>query len=81
MLEIGTSGSVRGGDGNIPAYSAIFLSGGSDVTQEGGSRPKWFQGGRELQLSGIVVPGRNSVLDRLRSATSRSKLVMVLADG
>jgi len=22
MLEIGTSGSVRGGDGNIPTYSA-----------------------------------------------------------
>jgi hypothetical protein len=26
MLEIGTSGSVRGGDGNIPTYSAAFLA-------------------------------------------------------
>jgi hypothetical protein len=31
----------------------IYFSGGSDVAQEGVSRAKWLQGGKELQLSGI----------------------------
>src|SRR5258708_266781 len=31
----------------------IYFSGGRDVAQEGVSRPQWFQGGKELQLSGI----------------------------
>ena len=26
MLEIGTSGTVRGGDGNIPTYSAVDVA-------------------------------------------------------
>jgi hypothetical protein len=34
---------------DLPRYS----SGGRDVAQEGVSRPQWFQGGKELQLSGI----------------------------
>ena len=31
----------------------IYFPGGSDVAQEGVSRAKWLQGGKELQLSGI----------------------------
>src|SRR5271167_2775162 len=31
----------------------IYFPGGSDVAQEGLSRPKRLQGGKELQLSGI----------------------------
>ncbi|WP_249734996.1 reverse transcriptase domain-containing protein, partial [Bradyrhizobium sp. sGM-13] len=34
MLEIGTSGSVRGGDGNIPTYSAVDALHGFDLTSE-----------------------------------------------
>jgi hypothetical protein len=31
----------------------IYFPGGSDVAEEGLPRPKWLQGGKELQLSGI----------------------------
>ena len=31
----------------------VYFPGGSDVAQEGVSRAKWLQGGKELQLSGI----------------------------
>ncbi len=34
MREICTSGSVRGGDGNIPTYSASLLPDRSKMTQE-----------------------------------------------
>ena len=35
MLEIGTSGSVRGGDGNIPTYSALGLAQRREIGREG----------------------------------------------
>jgi hypothetical protein len=34
MREICTSGSVRGGDGNVPTYSAALMAGRREVTQE-----------------------------------------------
>ena len=35
MLEIGTSGSVRGGDGDIPTYSALDLAQRCEISREG----------------------------------------------
>jgi hypothetical protein len=37
MREICTSGSVRGGGGNVPTYSALLLAERRQVTQEGAS--------------------------------------------
>lgn len=37
MREFRTSGSVRGGDGNVPTYSAALLPDRSKVAQEGAS--------------------------------------------
>ena len=34
MREICTSGSVRGGDGNIPAYSATFRYQTPNITED-----------------------------------------------
>jgi hypothetical protein len=37
MREICTSGSVRGGGGNVPTYSALLLAERRQVTEEGTS--------------------------------------------
>jgi hypothetical protein len=44
---------LRSGERWLGVDLPIYFSGGSDVAQEGVSRAKWLQGGKELQLSGI----------------------------
>jgi hypothetical protein len=43
----------RPGKGSLGVDHPILFPGGSDVTQEGVAYPKWFQGGKELQVAGI----------------------------
>jgi len=54
MQEICTSGSVRGGDGNIPTYSAIRLAERRQVPLEGAIFLQLGQGGEKLQLPGGI---------------------------
>jgi hypothetical protein len=42
------------GEGWLGVNHPILFSDGSDVTQEGIACPKWFQGGKELQVARIV---------------------------
>jgi hypothetical protein len=54
MLEIGTSGSVRGGDGNIPTYSAFGSAQRRQIRRE---RLRVGESGmiaEELQAAGLV---------------------------
>ena len=41
------------GEGWLGVDYPILFPGGSDVTQEGVACPKWFQGGKELQVACI----------------------------
>jgi hypothetical protein len=50
MRVIRSSGSVRGGDGNIPAYSA----------EGGGDRPLWARGIVELVVAAVSVGLQNA---------------------
>jgi hypothetical protein len=43
----------RSSEGWLGVNDPILFPAGSDVAQEGISHPKWFEGGRELQLTGI----------------------------
>jgi len=52
MREICTSGSVRGGDGNIPTYSAFNVVGWCQIPMEGSRLLKMSVLGKELQLTG-----------------------------
>ena len=54
MLEIGTSGSVRGEDGNILTYSAVDLAQRREVGSERSGVPERVKIGEELQLAGRV---------------------------
>ena len=44
---------VRSGEGPLGVNHPVLLPDGSDVTQEGVARPKWFEGRKELQVSDI----------------------------
>jgi hypothetical protein len=54
MREICTSGSVRGGDGNIPTYSAAFVTDRREVAQEGPSVSERCEAAEEDKLAGVV---------------------------
>src|SRR5271157_4974181 len=54
MRETCTSGSVRGGDGDIPTYSAIRLAERRQVPLEGALFLQLGQGGEKLQLPGGI---------------------------
>lgn len=51
MREICTSGSVRGGDGNIPTYSAFDLPGRREVPPERRWLVQVTVRGEEVELS------------------------------
>ncbi len=44
---------LRSGEGALRVDHPILFPGGRNVTQEGVAHPKWFQAGKELQVSGI----------------------------
>jgi len=52
MLEIGTSGSVRGGDGDIPTYSAVGPSELIEALGECGGIGDVGEIAKEAQLAG-----------------------------
>jgi hypothetical protein len=54
MLEIGTSGSVRGEDGNILTYSAVGLAQRREVGSERVRVLERGEVGQKLQLTGTV---------------------------
>src|SRR6202030_837854 len=54
MLEIGASGSVRGGDGNIPTYSALDAPQRGNEALERSLVGESGVGVEELQLAGVV---------------------------
>ena len=54
MLETGASGSVRGGDGNIPTYSAGDAAQGGKVAGEGGRLGECGEIAEEVQPAGVV---------------------------
>ena len=54
MLEIGTSGSVRGGDGNIPTYSAFSSAQRCQIRREGLRVGESCMIAEELQAVGLV---------------------------
>src|SRR5260221_3081579 len=51
MREICTSGSVRGGGGNVPTYSALLLAELRQVTEEGASAAQAGAVTEELEAS------------------------------
>ena len=53
MLEIGTSGSVRGGDGNIPTYSAFDAPELVKPGGEGRGLGKTGEVAEEAQFAGV----------------------------
>jgi hypothetical protein len=64
MLEIGTSGSVRGGDGNILTYSA------GDAAQRGKVAG---EGGRFGECGEIAEEVQPAVPERIEQALSRDR--------
>jgi hypothetical protein len=60
MLEIGSSGSVRGGDGNIPTYSAFGLAERRQIFGEGVVIGEGRVVAEETQASGRM--GRHELL-------------------
>jgi hypothetical protein len=54
MLEIGTSGTVRGGDGNIPTYSAVDLAQRPEIGLERRFVGESAMIAEEVQAAGIV---------------------------
>ena len=54
MLEIGTSGSVRGGDGNIPTYSALGSAQRRQIRRECRLVGETSVIAEELQAAGVV---------------------------
>ena len=52
MLEIGTSGTVRGGDGNIPTYSALGPN-RCQIASECGGLMQMAVRGEEVQLPSV----------------------------
>ena len=54
MLETGASGSVRGGDGNIPTYSAIDAAQFGDTRVESGGVGEARERTGEAQPAGVI---------------------------
>src|ERR1700736_5842427 len=54
MREICTSGSVRGGGGNVPTYSAAFMADRREVTLEGLTVGEWCEGAEEGKPARVV---------------------------
>ena len=54
MRGIRTSGSVRGGDGNIPTYSAALVAGWREVAKEGASVSEAREPAEKDKLAAVV---------------------------
>ena len=54
MREICTSGSVRGGDGNVPTYSAAFVTDRREVVLEDPTVGEWCEVAEEGKPAGVV---------------------------
>ena len=59
MLEIGTSGTVRGGDGNIPTYSAIDLAQRPEIGLERSFVGEPAMIAEEVQATGVMRRGQH----------------------
>ena len=67
MREICTSGSVRGGGGNVPTYSAAPLPDGSEMAQERTSVGEMSHGAEEGEPAGLVQsrqPGQEQAAEQ-----------------
>jgi len=74
MREICTSGSVRGGGGNAPTYSAALLADRCQVTQERPALGKMRDAAEEGELAGIVErqqPGQEQSSEQRAEHTHR----------
>ena len=54
MREICTSGSVRGGGGDIPTYSAALMADRQKMAQEGAPISEWRKAAEEGKPAGVV---------------------------
>jgi hypothetical protein len=76
MRETCTSGSVRGGDGDIPTYSASLLPERREMAQEAASLGKLGLGAKEDELAGVVQfhqPGQKQSAEELAQHPDRQK--------
>ena len=76
MREICTSGSVRGGDGNIPTYSALGGSNRNQVAPESRSVAELLQRGEERQLAGekcLLQIGQEQPTEETRQGPNRKE--------